>query len=138
MALLRARVLRRRWFVLPGVRRLGQAASLTADVLADCLEARHEAAAVAVGIGALEAGGAEVFVLVSGAEHVPDDHEHRVGDGGNHLVLGCGGGVAAVAGDVPVVQGLEVAVVADRLPEDLDRDGRQVDVPVTAQVAPAG
>ena len=88
------------------------AASLTGDVLAECLDAGDEAAGLAAGIGALEAGGAEVFVLLSGAEHVPDNHEHRVGDGDNRLVLGCGEAVAAVVGDVPVVQGLEVADVA--------------------------
>ena len=49
-----------------------------------------------------------------------------MGDGDNGLALGRGGAVAAVAGDVPVVERPEVALVADGGPGNLHDDGLKI------------
>ena len=103
------------------------------DELAEGLKAGDEPLCLTVGVGAaVEVARAEVVVGFSGSSgHGPDDHGDRVGNGEDRLALGGGGPVAAVAGDVPVVERFQAAVVADRGPSDLDQDGLEIGVPAS-------
>src|SRR5207245_9265103 len=93
------------------------------------LELGDEPAGLAFGV--LEAGevaGAELVVRLCGDHDVPDDDDHGVSHHYDGFLLGGGAAVAAVLHHVPVVQGFEVAVVADRGPGALDQQGLQVRV----------
>src|ERR1700746_855122 len=88
--------------------------------------------------GVLAAGevvGAEFVVGLPGGQDVPDDHDQGVGDHDDGFLLGELAAVAAPFHYVPVVEGFEVAVVADRGPGALDQDGLQV---LVAFAPPAG
>ena len=103
------------------------------DGVAEGFELGDEAAGFVFGI---EAGGevvrAEFLVGFAGGQDVPDDDDHRVGDDDDGFLLGDRAAVAAPLHDVPVVEGFEVAVVADRGPGALDQEGLQVLVAVAA------
>jgi hypothetical protein len=63
-------------------------------------------------------------------EHVPDDHQDGVRDDDDRLPFGRRTAVVAPFHDVPVVEGSQVAGVADRGPGGLDQDRVQVSVAV--------
>src|SRR5260370_27516387 len=96
---------------------------LEGDLVAEGLESGDQAAGFAVGVlAASEEVGAELVVGDAAGQDVPDDDEHGVGDDDDRFLLGIGAAVAAPFHDMPVVEGLEVAVVADRGPGCLDQD----------------
>src|SRR6266567_1388890 len=95
--------------------------------VAECFQAGDEAAGLALGVQAAgEVIAAELVVGFAGGQDVPDDHEDGVGDDDDGFVLGNAGAVAAPFHDVPVVEGLEVALMPDRGPGALDQDGLEV------------
>ncbi len=94
------------------------------DVVAEGLEFGDETAGFAFRV---EAGGevvsAEVVVRGPGGQDVPDDHEHRMGDHDDRLLLRGGAAVATPFHDVAVVEGLEVALMTHGAPGGFDQDG---------------
>ena len=98
--------------------------------MSEGFELGDEPAGFAFGVQAGgEVVGAEFVVGLSGGQDVPERDHH---DG---LFLGDLAAVAAPFHHVPVVEGFEVAVVADRGPGALDQEGLQV---LVAVAAPAG
>src|SRR5690348_4355862 len=109
---------------------------LEGDGVAEGLEPGDQAAGFAFGVQALgEVAGAELVVGFAGGQDVPDNHDHGVGDHDDGFLLGGLAAVAAPFHDVPVVEGSEVALVADRRPGALHQQGLQV---LVAVAAPAG
>src|ERR1700722_31178 len=109
---------------------------LEGDLVSEGFELGDQAAGFASGVQAAgEVAGAEFVVGLSGGQDVPDDDDHRVGDHDDGLLLRGLAAVAAPFHDVPVVEGFEVAVVADRGPGALHQDGLQV---LVALAPPAG
>jgi hypothetical protein len=106
---------------------------LQGDAVAEGLEAGDQASCFAFGVElAGEVVGAEFLVGFSGGQDVPVDEDQGVGDDDDGFVLGDLAAVAAPFDDVPVVEGFEVAVVADGGPGALDQDGLQVRVVLAA------
>src|SRR6266404_2125022 len=93
---------------------------LKGDLVAEGFEPGDEAAGEEVG--------AEFMVGGAARQHVPDDDQERVGDHDDRLLLRGGAAVATPFHDVPVVEGLEVAVVANRGPGGFHQDSLQVGV----------
>src|SRR5216683_4341947 len=114
----------------------GSGGWLEADLVAEGFEFRDQAPGFPVGVQAAgEVVGAELVVGSGGGQDVPDDHQQGVGDHDDGFLFRGRAAVAAPFHDVPVVEGLEVAVVADGGPGGFDQDGLQVGVAVAA---PAG
>src|ERR1700733_1921097 len=85
---------------------------LEGDLVSEGFEVGDEAAGFAFGVqAAVEIVGAEFAVGGSGGQDMPDDDEDGMGDDDDGLVLGGAAAVAAGLDDVPVVEGLKVAVV---------------------------
>src|ERR1700676_2690486 len=104
---------------------------LQADGVAEGFELCDQAACFSLGIQAAgEVVGAELVVGLSGGQDMPDDDDHGVGDHDDRFLLRGGAAVAAPFHDVPVVEGFEVALMADRGPGALHQQGLQVLVAV--------
>ena len=98
--------------------------------MAEGFEPCDQAAGLAFGVQAAgEVVGAELVTGLSGGQDYDDGQ--GVGHHDDGFLLRGRAAVAAMLHDVPVVEGLEVAVVADRSPGTLDQDRLQV------RVAPA-
>src|SRR5215813_5356051 len=142
MVLSWARGSTRRSAAEPGCRvGAGSGGWLEGDLVAEGLELGDEAAGFAFGVQAGgEVAGSEFVVGLSGGQDVPADDDQGVGDHDDGFLLGSGTAVAAPFHDVPVVEGFEVAVVADGRPGGLDQDRLEVLVAgaAAAGMAPAG
>ena len=100
---------------------------LEGDLVSEGLELGDEPAGLAFGVqAAVEVVGAELVVGGAGGQDVPGDDEDGVGHDDDGLVLGGAAAVAAGFHDVPVVEGLEVALVPGRCPGGLGEDGLEV------------
>src|ERR1039457_4800756 len=90
---------------------------LEADLVTEGFEFRDQAPGFSFGVHAAgEEVGAELVVGPACGHDVPDDDEDRVGDHDDRFFLGGGAAVAGPFADVPVVEGLELSLVADRGP----------------------
>jgi hypothetical protein len=97
------------------------------DPVAEGFELRDEAAGFAFGVlAAGEVVFAELVVELSGGQDMSDDHQDGVGDHDDRFLLGELAAVAAPFHDVPVVEGLEVAGMADCCPGAFHQDGLEV------------
>src|SRR5215467_10391442 len=106
---------------------------LQGDGVAEGLEPGYQAAGFSFGVEAAgEVVGAELVVGFAGGQDVPDADQQRMGHDDDRFLLGGGAAVAAPLHHMPVVERLEVAVVADRGPGRLDQDRLQVRVAVAA------
>src|SRR5947207_8582459 len=114
----------------------GSGGWLEADGVAEGFELCDQAAGFAFGV---QPGGevvlAEFVVGPAGGQYMPDDDDEGVRDHDDGLFLRGGAAVAAPFHHVPVVEGLEVSLVADRRPGGFDQDRLEVGVAVAA---PAG
>jgi len=106
---------------------------LEADGVTEGFEFCDQAPGFPVGVEAAgEEVGAKLVVGHAAGQDVPDDDQQGVGDHDDRLLLRGRAAVAAPFHHVPVVQGPEVAVVADGRPGGLHQDGLQMLVAVTA------
>src|SRR6267142_7070846 len=109
---------------------------LQGDAVSEGFEPGDQAAGFSFRVQAAgEVAGAELLIGLPGGQDVPDDDYQGVGDHDDGFLLGDRAAVAAPFHHVPVVEGLEVAVVADRGPGALDQDRLQVRVALAALAA---
>src|SRR6266576_3408147 len=106
---------------------------LEGDGVAEGFELGDQPAGFPFGVQAAgEVVGAEFVVGLPGGQYVPDDDDQGVGHLDDGFLLRGLAAVAAPFHHVPVVERLEIPVLADRGPGALDQDGLQVRVALAA------